>query len=80
MNSIEQALRKRNKVLEQQNAFYLSVLERALAEIETLESLSCAFAWDLQVTDNETRPNPSTSRAVEAKWHDAIQAALGDSK
>ena len=80
MNSTEQALRKRNKHLEQQNAFYLSVLSRSFAEIETLETLACAFAWDLQVTDYEIQSNTFTARAVEAKWHNAVRAALGDEK
>ncbi len=80
MNSTEQALRKRNQRLEQQNSYLLNILERAKFEIEDLESVACAFAFDLQVTDNQLRPSPSTARDIEAKWHGAIQAALGDEK
>ena len=47
MNSVEQALRARNKRLEQQNAALLMTLEKLVEGLELTESVGCAFAWDL---------------------------------
>lgn len=72
MNSLAQIHAKRIKRLEQQNAFLLGVIERALNEIDSLESLGCAFAWDAVSYASDTW-------LMEKMWRDAIKAALNDS-
>lgn len=74
MNSLAQIHAKRIKRLEQQNAFLLGVIERALNEIDALESLGCAFAWDA-VGCSE----PDSVWWLEKMWSDAIKEALNDS-
>lgn len=73
MNTLAQIHAKRIKRLEQQNAFLLGVIERALNEIDALESLGCAFAWDAVASGT------NDEWLMEKMWSDAIKAALNDS-
>jgi hypothetical protein len=53
VNNRENALRLRNRKLEQQNAALLMTLERLIDDLELTESVGCAFAWDFVSTIRE---------------------------
>lgn len=55
VNSREQALQRRVAYLEAQNTALMTVLDRAIQDIEVAESVACAFAWDLFTEIDVTR-------------------------
>lgn len=54
MNGREQALRKRNKKLELQNAALKLTLDRVIDDLEFTESMGAAFAMEVQLFGVET--------------------------
>jgi hypothetical protein len=71
VNSVEQALRARNKKLEQQSAALFLTLEKLIEDLELTESVGCAFAWDLVTTLKHQRAAPRIAEITHRLWYEA---------